>query len=192
MEPVLASTFSSFVSEKQFSVFGEKKTLKREEESKPNNRKLGLKGKRAQRPCPVLGRQGFGVVLVNGHVRISTAIFILCLVEAILWSSCLLSSHSALKTDNLEAENYLVRETQNLKSTFNCDGKQSIPAYEQSYLQAKQHIVIERLWAQRLRNLQTKNTLEWNTPKTRCNFQLEASVLDKGIPGPFAGVNAIH
>uniref|UniRef100_A0A7S1N0A5 Uncharacterized protein n=1 Tax=Phaeocystis cordata TaxID=118079 RepID=A0A7S1N0A5_9EUKA len=193
MEPVLSSTLSSFVFEKkESSVVGEKRSLKREEESKPKNPRPTLKGKR-QRPCPILGRQAgsFGVVLVNGQVRISTAIFILCLLEAILWSSCLVSSHSALKTDNLEAEHYLLRETENLKSSLNYDGKQAIPAYKQSYL-AKQHIVIERLWAQRLRSLRTKNTLEWNTPKTRCNFQLEASILDKGIPGPFAGVNALH
>ena len=146
----------------------------------------------------LLGRaDGFGVVLVNGQVRFSTVVFILCLIEATLWTSCLLSSHSALKSDTLEAEHYLLRENENLKgSSLNRgDPVQNIKsnhpnAGKQSYL-VKQHNNLERLWAQRLRNVWSNN-LNWNTPKLRENFQLEASILDKGIPGPFAGVNAIH
>ena len=146
--------------------------------------------RKRQRQNPFVGKAGFGVVLVNGQVRVSTIIFTLCLLEAILWTSCLLSSSSALKTDSLEAEDYLVRETENLKSGLSIRGHKLVPAFERS-LETKQHIVTERLWAQRLQSDWSHIHLNWNTP-LRENFQLEASILDKGIPGPFAGVQAIH
>jgi len=192
MIPVCATTLSSFVWEEE-NTFGLSSNTKRgEEERKTALRATGpqIATRKRQRQSPVVGRAGFGVVLVNGQVRVSTIIFTLCLLEAILWTSCLLSSSSALKTDTLEAEHYLVRETENLNSCFAYKGQQTVPPFYKS-IELKQHIFTERLWAQRLRSVWDNVHLNWNTP-LRENFQLEASILDKGIPGPFAGVQAIH
>jgi len=167
-----------------------KRNLSREEENTKSKSSPQRALKKRQRQS-LWGKGGFGVVLFNGQVRISTFIFILCLIEATLWTSCLLSSHSALKTDTLEAEHYLLRETENLKNfdSDSCLSGGQIPQYEQSYL-LKQHIHIERLWAHRIRSLWSNIHLNWNTPLLE-HFQGEASVLDKGVPGPFAGVKAI-
>jgi len=192
MIPVCATTLSSFVWEEDTSLNKKKTEGEGDTGLKKCQGPQGRAVRKRQRQNPLVGRAGFGVVLVNGQVRVSTVIFTLCLLEAILWTSCLLSSSSALKTDTLEAEHYLVRETENLKSSlFSKSGHQLVPeAFERS-LETKQHIVTERLWAQRLQSTWSDIHLNWNTP-LRENFQLEASILDKGIPGPFAGVQAIH
>ncbi|QDZ19472.1 hypothetical protein HOP50_03g19880 [Chloropicon primus] len=199
MIPVCATTLSSFVWEQEETGNWKRgdqankrsPTARSSKGSAPQGPQAPASAlRKRQRQNPLVGKAGFGVVLVNGQVRVSTVIFTLCLLEAILWTSCLLSSSSALKTDTLEAEHYLVRETENLKSSLSSEVHKLVPAFQKS-LETKQHIFTERLWAQRLRSTWSDIHLNWNTP-LRENFQLEASILDKGIPGPFAGVQAIH
>lgn len=153
-----------------------------------------FRAKRQRQNTGFVGKAGFfGDVVHVGQVRVSTVVFVLCLLEAILWTSCLLSSSSALKTDALETEHYLVRETENLKSSLTCKScdklVRSLPLQRSS--ETKQHLILEKRWAQRLSTVYSDFHFDWNVP-LRENFQLEASILDKGIPGPFAGVQAIH
>ena len=190
MIPLCTSALDTLTDRTPITLKKTKTTNNKEESSTTKSPRNAFKKRQRQ---SLWGKQaGFGVVLVNGQVRISTIIFILCLIEATLWTSCLLSSHSALKTDTLEAEHYLIRETENLKN-FDLGGfeqHQRIPQFIQSYL-LKQHIDTERLWAQREQSVWNDVHLNWNTPKTFENFQLEEAILDKGVPGPFAGVKAI-
>lgn len=132
---------------------------------------------------------GFPSLILVGGVRISTILFILSLIEAILWTSCLISSHSALASDTVEAEHYLVRETENLKENASRILRSSTPVFEQSYL-VKQHFQIERRWAQRI--LKAWSLEHFDLTPLREQFSLESYLSDKGIPGPFAGIGAIH
>ena len=203
MIPVCATTLSSFVWEDSIAP-SVGSTLKKNKEGKENFQgkeaqaakafgASAFRAKRQRQNTGFVGKAGsFGVVHI-GQVRVSTVVFVLCLLEAILWTSCLLSSSSALKTDALETEHYLVRETENLKSSLTCKScdklVRSLPLQRSS--ETKQHLILEKRWAQRLSTVYSDFHFDWNVP-LRENFQLEASILDKGIPGPFAGVQAIH
>ncbi|WZN59425.1 hypothetical protein HKI87_01g09510 [Chloropicon roscoffensis] len=205
MIPVCATTLSSFVWEDSIapSVGCTLKKNKEGKETRQGSKEAqaakafgasAFRAKRQRQNTGFVGKAGFfGDVVHVGQVRVSTVVFVLCLLEAILWTSCLLSSSSALKTDALETEHYLVRETENLKSSLTCKScdklVRSLPLQRSS--ETKQHLILEKRWAQRLSTVYSDFHFDWNVP-LRENFQLEASILDKGIPGPFAGVQAIH
>ena len=206
MIPVCATTLSSFVWEDSIAVPSVGSTLKKDfkegkenfqgKESAQAAKAFGasaFRAKRQRQNTGFVGKAGFFGVVHIGQVRVSTVVFVLCLLEAILWTSCLLSSSSALKTDALETEHYLVRETENLKSSLTCKScdklVRSLPLQRSS--ETKQHLILEKRWAQRLSTVYSDFHFDCNVP-LRENFQLEASILDKGIPGPFAGVQAIH
>ena len=130
MIPVCATTLSSFVWEDSIAP-SVGSTLKKNKEGKENFQgkeaqaakafgASAFRAKRQRQNTGFVGKAGFFGVVHIGQVRVSTVVFVLCLLEAILWTSCLLSSSSALKTDALETEHYLVRETENLKSSLTC------------------------------------------------------------------------
>ena len=152
-------------------------------------RSLGIKGTSGRRGRFIAREGASPSVILVGSVRISTVIFVLSLLEAILWTSCLISSHSALVSDTVETEQYLVRETENLKANACRILKSGVPVFEQSYL-LKQHVQIEQFWAQRTQDVWTTEHFDWLP--LRDAFSLAFSAINKGIPGPFAGIDAIH
>jgi len=145
---------------------------------------------RGRRSSP-FGKEGraFPSIIVVGTVRISTLLFVLSLLEAILWTCCSISSSAALATDTLAAEHYLLRETENLKSNASRILQSSTPVFEPSY-ELKQHVQIEQFWAERTLGDWSIEHSDWL--RRREHFSLAFSVLDKGIPGPFASISAIH
>ena len=92
-----------------------------------------------------------------------------------------------------DVTNRLISLRPDLKSSLTCKScdklVRSLPLQRSS--ETKQHLILEKRWAQRLSTVYSDFHFDWNVP-LRENFQLEASILDKGIPGPFAGVQAIH
>ncbi|GBF94674.1 hypothetical protein Rsub_07410 [Raphidocelis subcapitata] len=120
--------------------------------------------------------------------RVNYCLLVLCYLEVVLWTACLLSS-SAAHADSVAGHRYLQRETGNLKC-FAC-GRESQPALLVDELLPTD---LQTEWEHWFQQQQFENLSELTCsvkPKTELD-QLRALLLEqKGLPAPFTGVKAI-
>ncbi|KAI8473815.1 MAG: hypothetical protein J3K34DRAFT_410000 [Monoraphidium minutum] len=126
------------------------------------------------------------------YPRVNYALLVLCYLEVVLWTACLLSS-TAATAESVAGHGYLQRETGNLKCFASRRGSGASPLVDVLPPPPDLHTQLEH-WRAQQQQFEARSELGCTCSVHREAElgQLRALLLEtKGLPAPFTGIAAI-